>query len=150
MSPQKGCRFYMVYQFFWEELGLRGANKEVYAVIFGLCSSFQGVAKVSIGDICALTGLSKLSVMKAQEYLISRGLIKRLPKKHHNEKSSYMLKGHKNNTTCRYKKYTSGGIENIPHIDNRYDNYIKPKKRKNGNSQIALEAPDTFKGRTTL
>ena len=68
MSPQKGCRFYMVYQFFWEELGLRGANKEVYAVIFGMCSSFQGVAKVSIGDICALTGLSKLSVMKAQEY----------------------------------------------------------------------------------
>ena len=68
MSPQKGCRFYMVYQFFWEELGLRGANKEVYAVIFGLSSSFQGVAKVSIGDICALTGLSKLSVMKSQEY----------------------------------------------------------------------------------
>lgn len=150
MSPQKGSRFYMVYQFFWEELGLRGANKEVYAVIFGLCSSFQGVAKVSIGDICTLTGLSKLSVMKALEYLISKGHIERLPKKHRNEKSSYVLKEYKNYTTCRYKKYTSGGIENIPHIDNRYNNYINSKKKKNENSSIVLESPDSFKGRTTL
>ncbi len=106
MSPQKGCRFYMVYQFFWEELGLRGANKEVYAVIFGLCSSFQGVAKVSIGDICAITGLSKLSVMKAQEYLISRGLIERLPKNTITRRAAICLKG--------IKTIPPAGIKNIP------------------------------------
>ena len=119
MSPQKGCRFYMVYQFFWEELGLRGANKEVYAVIFGLCSSFQGVAKVSIGDICALTGLSKLSVMKAQEYLISRGLIERLPKKHHNENEGY-------NKTKEKKKWKFANYSRSSRHLQRQNHTIRP------------------------
>lgn len=151
----------MVYQFFWEELGLKGANKEVFAVIYSMCASFQGVARVSVQDLCNITGLTKQSVLKAQAYLMAEGLIGRLRKDSSRQKTCFTIPGVQiddmgrpvkkidrsiNLTNYRSKKFTNKGKENRPHID-KIDIDIK---RKNGNSAIDLEAPDSFRGKTTL
>ena len=37
MKPKNPNPFYMVYQSFWTELRLKGAVKDVFAVIYGRC-----------------------------------------------------------------------------------------------------------------
>lgn len=65
MKSKSGRPFFMVYQFFAQELGLRGAAKEVYAIIYGRYVSFDGVAKVSLREMMRLTGLTKQSIINA-------------------------------------------------------------------------------------
>ena len=73
--------FYMVYQSFWSELRLKGAVKEVFAVIYGRCAYSGNAAEVSIKTISGLTGLSRQTIISAIDSLVKAGLIERLPAK---------------------------------------------------------------------
>ena len=74
MKSKNGRPFFMVYQFFAQELWLRGAAKEVYAIIYGRYVPFDGVAKVSMREMMRLTGLTKQSIINALKALQEAGL----------------------------------------------------------------------------
>lgn len=48
MKPKNPNPFYMVYQSFWTELRLKGAVKEVFAVIYGRCAYSGNAAEIQI------------------------------------------------------------------------------------------------------
>lgn len=91
MKSKNGRPFFMVYQFFAQELGLRGAAKEVYAIIYGRYVSFDGVAKVSLRELMRLTGLTKQSIINALKALQEAGLIEKTAST--NKKSTYKIQG---------------------------------------------------------
>ena len=160
MKPKNGRPFFMVYQFFAQELGLRGAAKEVYAIIYGRYVSFDGVAKVSLREMMRLTGLTKQSVINALKALQEAGLIEKTSST--SKKSTYKILGieispdgkpvkildqSKILTSKGSKNFTSRGKKIRPHID-KTDTLNKYSK--NENSSINLESPSNFSGRTTL
>ena len=55
MKTKNPNPFYMVYQSFWTELRLKGAVKEVFAVIYGRCAYSGNAAEISINAIATLT-----------------------------------------------------------------------------------------------
>ena len=91
MKSKNGRPFFMVYQFFAQELGLRGAAKEVYAIIYGSYVSFDGVAKVSLREMMRLTGLTKQSIINALKALQDAGLIEKTSSA--TKKSAYKILG---------------------------------------------------------
>ena len=91
MKSKNGRPFFMVYQFFAQKLGLRGAAKEVYAIIYGRYVSFDGVAKVSLREMMRLTGLTKQSIINALKALQEAGLIEKTAST--NKKSTYKILG---------------------------------------------------------
>ena len=91
MKSKNGRPFFMVYQFFAQKLGLRGAAKEVYAIIYGRYVSFDGVAKVSLREMMRLTGLTKQSIINALKTLQEAGLIEKTAST--NKKSTYKILG---------------------------------------------------------
>ena len=81
MKPNNPNPFYMVYQSFWSELRLKGAVKEVFAVIYGRCAYSGNATEISIKTISGLTGLSRQTIISAIDSLVKAGLIERLPAK---------------------------------------------------------------------
>lgn len=81
MAENPSLQFYTVYQFMSKDLRLRGAEKEVFAIIYGYARSHSGVAEVSISRMQALSGLSRETVTKAIAALIERNYLK-----YHDEK----------------------------------------------------------------
>lgn len=81
MKPKNPNPFYMVYQSFWTELRLKGAVKEVFAVIYGRCAYSGNAAEISINAIAALTGLSRQTIISSIDALVKAGLLEPLPAK---------------------------------------------------------------------
>lgn len=65
MKPKNPNPFYMVYQSFWTELRLKGAVKEVFAVIYGRCAYSGNAAEIYINAIATLTGLSRQTIISS-------------------------------------------------------------------------------------
>ena len=65
----------ILYAFMATKLGLRGAVKEVFAVIFGFWQAKQEPITVPNGVIMSITGLSHASVVKAKNTLVAKKLI---------------------------------------------------------------------------
>lgn len=167
MKTNKPNPFYMVYQSFWSELRLKGAVKEVFAVIYGRCAYSGNATEISIKTISGLTGLSRQTIISAIDSLVKAGLIERLPAKSSRKTGHFRVIGvdmdskgrpvrksdpseiHTGQVSVkdRSRNQTITGQEKRPRID-IVDRYIKIHKY--GNSSIDLEAPDTFKGRNTL
>lgn len=167
MKQKNPNPFYMVYQSFWTELRLKGAVKEVFAVIYGRCAYSGNAAEISIKTIATLTGLSRQTIISSIDTLVKAGLLERLPSKSSRKTGHFRVIGVEmdskgrpvrksdlsNNTTGqvlvkdRSNNRTGSSQEIRPRI-NIVDRYIK--SYRNGNSSIDLEAPDTFEGRNTL
>ena len=69
----KGNPYYRAYQFFSSEMGLSGAEKDVFGVIYNAVANMRGV--VSIRQIEMRTGRRRATVCKAINALISKGYI---------------------------------------------------------------------------
>lgn len=167
MKTKNTNPFYMVYQSFWSELSLKGAVKEVFAVIYGRCAYSGNDTEVSIKTISGLTGLSRQTIISSIDTLVKSGLIERLPAKSSRNTGHFRVIGVNMDSKGRpvrksdpseiptgqvsvkdkSSNQTGTGQENRPRID-IVDRYIKIHRY--GNSSIDLEAPDTFKGRNTL
>ena len=167
MKPNNPNPFYMVYQSFWTELRLKGAVKEVFAVIYGRCAYSGNAAEISISAIATLTGLSRQTIISSIDALVKAGLLERLPAKSSRKTGHFRVIGVEMDSkgrpvrksdpseiptgqipvNDRSSNPTGTGQENRPRID-IVDRYIKIHRY--GNSSIDLEAPDTFKGRNTL
>lgn len=65
----------IIYDFMWKNLRLRGAEKEVFAVIYGFWKKGKATVEIPIQTVMAITGLSRTSVILAKRSLISRKLI---------------------------------------------------------------------------
>ncbi len=160
MKSKNGRPFFMVYQFFAQELGLRGAAKEVYAILYGRYVSFDGVAKVSLREMMRLTGLTKQSIINALKTLQEAGLIEKTAST--NKKSTYKILGIEISPDGKPVKIldqsrilTSNGSKNFTSRGKKFRSHIDKKDTlnkysKNENSSINLESPSNFRGRTTL
>ena len=65
----------IIYDFMWKDLRLRGAEKEVFAVIYGFWKKGKTMVDIPIQMVMAITGLSRTSVILAKRSLIARKLI---------------------------------------------------------------------------
>ena len=65
----------IIYDFMWKDLRLRGAEKEVFAVIYGFWKKGKATVEIPIQTVMAITGLSRTSVILAKRSLIARKLI---------------------------------------------------------------------------
>lgn len=167
MKPKNPNPFYMVYQSFWTELRLKGAVKEVFAVIYGRCAYSGNMAEISITTIATLTGLSRQTIIAAIDALIKDGLIEKAPPKSARKTGCFRVIGIEMDPKDRpvrksdpskgltgqipdkvRSKNLTGGGQKIRPQENIVDRYIKTYRY--GNSSIDLEAPDSFEGRNTL
>ena len=65
----------IIYDFMWRDLRLRGAEKEVFAVIYGFWKKGKAAVEVPVKTIMDITGLSRTAVLMAKRSLIARKLI---------------------------------------------------------------------------
>lgn len=67
--------FTIIYSFMSHSLGLSGATKEVFAVIFGFWRKKQAPVEVANSVIRSITGLSHSSIVDAKNKLVAFNLI---------------------------------------------------------------------------
>ena len=65
----------IIYDFMWRDLRLRGAEKEVFAVIYGFWKKGKAAVEVPVKTIMDITGLSRTAVLMAKRNLLGRKLI---------------------------------------------------------------------------
>ena len=65
----------IIYDFMWKDLRLRGAEKEVFAVIYGFWKKGKAAVEVPVKTIMDITGLSRTAVLMAKRNLLGRKLI---------------------------------------------------------------------------
>lgn len=65
----------IIYDFMWRDLRLRGAEKEVFAVIYGFWKKGKAAVEVPVKTVMDITGLSRTAVMMAKRDLLGRKLI---------------------------------------------------------------------------
>ena len=65
----------IIYVFMWRDLRLRGAEKEVFAVIYGFWKKGKAAVEVPVKTVMDITGLSRTAVLMAKRNLLGRKLI---------------------------------------------------------------------------
>lgn len=65
----------IIYDFMWRDLRLRGAEKEVFAVIYGFWKKGKAAVEVPVKTFMDITGLSRTAVLMAKRNLLGRKLI---------------------------------------------------------------------------
>ena len=65
----------IIYDFMWKDLRLRGAEKEVFAVIYGFWKKGKATVEIPIQTVMAITGLSRTSVIMAKRALLKKELV---------------------------------------------------------------------------
>ena len=65
----------IIYDFMWKDLRLRGAEKEVFAVIYGFWKKGKTMVDIPIQTVMAITGLSRTSVILAKRALLKKDLV---------------------------------------------------------------------------
>ena len=65
----------IIYDFMWRDLRLRGAEKEVFAVIYGFWKKGKAAVEVPVKTFMDITGLSRTAVLMAKRSLLGRKLI---------------------------------------------------------------------------
>ena len=70
--------FFMIYQFYVEDMKLHGVNRDVFSILFGKCCySKNGIADCSLTEMSKLSGWSRQAIQTAVKYLEKHGLISR-------------------------------------------------------------------------
>ena len=65
----------IIYDFMWKDLRLRGAEKEVFAVIYGFWKKGKTMVDIPIRTVTEITGLSRTSVIMAKRALLKKELV---------------------------------------------------------------------------
>ena len=65
----------IIYDFMWKDLQLRGAEKEVFAVIYGFWKKGKAAVEVPVKTVMEITGLSRTSVIMAKRGLLKKELV---------------------------------------------------------------------------
>lgn len=160
MANNPSLQFYTVYHFMAQDLRLRGAEKEVFAIIYGYARSCSGVAEVSITRMQLLSGISRDTIVKAIAKLIARNYIKNLDTKGKRNANRYVI-------TAPCISPTSQGIGLVRNSDQsekltshwstnptstsqlsgpQYNVYNKKKI----NTQLSIPEGEKFNGKTTI
>ena len=136
--------FTILYAFMWIKLNLRGAAKEVFAVIFGFWQVKKEPVMISNKIIHSITGLSHATIVKSKNLLIKRNLI--LVHEIRWKPSTYeVVLPEDGSIVWTRPKYTSDsstkktGLEATPkkEISNKVE-----KKNKNGNRNQSIDVGD--------
>ena len=64
-----------IYKFMWKDLGLHGAEKEFFAVIYGFWRRSKTPVEIPIRAVTEITGLSRTSVIMAKRALLKKELV---------------------------------------------------------------------------
>ena len=67
--------FTTIYKFMWKDLGLHGAEKEFFAVIYGFWRRSKSPVEIPIRTVTEITGLSRTSVIMAKRGLLKKELV---------------------------------------------------------------------------
>ena len=67
--------FTTIYKFMWKDLGLHGAEKEFFAVIYGFWRRSKSPVEIPIRTVTEITGLSRTSVIMAKRALLKKDLV---------------------------------------------------------------------------
>ena len=67
--------FTTIYKFMWKDLGLHGAEKEFFAVIYGFWRRSKAPVEIPIKTVTEITGLSRTSVIMAKRALLKKELV---------------------------------------------------------------------------
>lgn len=67
--------FTTIYKFMWKDLGLHGAEKEFFAVIYGFWRRSKAPVEIPIRTVTEITGLSRTSVIMAKRGLLKKELV---------------------------------------------------------------------------
>ena len=67
--------FTTIYKFMWKDLGLHGAEKEFFAVIYGFWRRSKSPVVIPIRTVTEITGLSRTSVIMAKRGLLKKELV---------------------------------------------------------------------------
>lgn len=67
--------FTTIYKFMWKDLGLHGAEKEFFAVIYGFWRRSKTPVEIPIRTVTEITGLSRTSVIMAKRALLKKELV---------------------------------------------------------------------------
>ena len=65
----------IIYDFMWKDLRLRGAEKEVFAVIYGFWKKGKATVEIPIQTVMDITGLSRTSVIMAKRALLKKEIV---------------------------------------------------------------------------
>lgn len=65
----------IIYDFMWRYLRLRGAEKEVFAVIYGFWKKGKAAVEVPVKTVMDITGLSRTAVLMAKRALLKKELV---------------------------------------------------------------------------
>ena len=65
----------IIYDFMWRDLRLRGAEKEVFAVIYGFWKKGKAAVEVPVKTVMDITGLSQTSVIMAKRALLKKEIV---------------------------------------------------------------------------
>ncbi|MBQ9174591.1 MAG: hypothetical protein IJ161_12750, partial [Bacteroidales bacterium] len=65
----------IIYDFMWRDLRLRGAEKEVFIVIYGFWKKGKAAVEVPVKTVMDITGLSRTSVIMAKRALLKKKLV---------------------------------------------------------------------------
>ena len=67
--------FTTIYKFMWKDLGLHGAEKEFFAVIYGFWRRSKAPVEIPIRTVTEITGLSRTSVIMAKRALLKKEIV---------------------------------------------------------------------------
>ena len=67
--------FTTIYKFMWKDLGLHGAEKEFFAVIYGFWRRSKSPVEIPIRTVTEITGLSRTSVIMAKRALLKKEFV---------------------------------------------------------------------------
>lgn len=67
--------FTTIYKFMWKDLGLHGAEKEFFAVIYGFWRRSKAPVEIPIRTVTEITGRSRTSVIMAKRGLLKKELV---------------------------------------------------------------------------
>lgn len=67
--------FTTIYKFMWKDLGLHGAEKEFFAVIYGFWRRSKTPVEIPSRTVTEITGLSQTSVIMAKRALLKKEIV---------------------------------------------------------------------------
>ena len=67
--------FTTIYKFMWKDLGLHGAEKEFFAVIYGFWRRSKTPVEIPSRTVTEITGMSQTSVIMAKRALLKKEIV---------------------------------------------------------------------------
>lgn len=137
--------FTKILPFMSQNLGLRGAAKEVYAVIYGFWAAKGAPVEISNKVFLNITGLSRSTIALAKAKLVAANRIKIIESRGHPSRYECILFPGMPEYETPSKKTHQCAMNQTPSIfgpKNTYNRYTKEKT--NGNQSIIIGSTEEF------